>query len=116
MRNHLLRLIAAAAILPASLIASSPLGATPIAPLAAAARPAVDESPPVAKVICYGFGWRGWGIYPGWFRPACTGAYVVPGYVAAPVYPPAYAGPAYPPGRCWVPPSPEGRPGYWAAC
>ena len=113
MRNRTVRLAAAAAILPASLMASSPLGAAPIAPPAAAA---ADHSPPAEKVICYGYGWRGWGVYPGWLRPACTGAYVVPGYVAAPVYPPAYAGPAYPPGRCWVAPSPDGHPGYWAAC
>src|SRR6266700_8215587 len=59
-------------------------------------------------VACYGFGWRGWGVYPGWLRPACAGGavYVAPGYVAAaPVYP----APTYPaPHQCWVQTDPRG--------
>jgi hypothetical protein len=73
-------------------------------------------------VACYGFGWRGWGVYPGWLRPACAGGavyvapgYVAPGYVAAaPVYPapaPAYQTPH----QCWVQTDPRGY-GYWGAC
>jgi hypothetical protein len=81
-----------------------------------AVRPASNSLNAVENVACYGFGWRGWGVYPGWFRPACAGAWVAPGYVvAAPVYAPV--APVYPAaGRCWIPPGPDGRPGYWAVC
>ena len=69
-------------------------------------------------VACYGFGWRGWGVYPGWLRPACWGgAYAPPAYVvgAAPVYAaPVYAAPATQ--RCWVQTDPARNYGYWAAC
>jgi hypothetical protein len=79
-----------------------------------------DQGAKIEKVVCYGYGWRGWGVYPGWLRPACTGAYAAPGYVvpgpavAAPavVVPVAPVAPAM--GRCWV--APDGRQGYWAAC
>lgn len=75
---------------------------------------------PAESVACYGFGWRGWGVYPGWLRPACWGAaYAPPGYVvgAAPVY--AVPAPIYPapaPQRCWVQTDPARNYGYWAAC
>jgi hypothetical protein len=102
-----------AALLPPALVASSSVSAWPL-PIVAVQRAGLKA---VEDVACFGYGWRGWGVYPGWFRPACTGAYVAPDYVApAPAYVPAYA-PAYPAaGRCWVPPGPDGRPGYWAAC
>jgi hypothetical protein len=68
----------------------------------------------IGYVACYGFGWRGWGVYPGWLRPACAGGpvYVAPGYLAAaPVYP--VPTPAYPaPRRCWVQADPRSY-GYW---
>jgi hypothetical protein len=71
----------------------------------------------IEKVACYGYGWRGWGIYPGWY-PACDRlpVYVTPEYVApAPVY--VAPAPAYPaPRRCWVQPGADGRQGYWQAC
>ena len=75
-----------------------------------------DSVRTVKSIACYGFGWRGWGVYPG-LHPAClrvAPAYVAPGYVAAA---PVYAAPAYPvAGRCWIPATPDGRAGYWAAC
>jgi hypothetical protein len=112
MRKLVSALTRLAAILPVVLIVPSSVIAGPLLG-AAAVRPAGDGLV-VENVACYGFGWRGWGIYPGWFRPAC--AYVAPGYVVtAPVYAPV--APVYPTaGRCWVPPGPDGRPGYWAAC
>jgi hypothetical protein len=95
---------ALAAILIGSL---TPVAAMPGNP--DAIRLALEQLAPVKTVACYGFGWRGWGIYPGWY-PAC--------YPVAPVYAPGYvvAAPAYPPGRCWVSGSPDGRGGYWKAC
>ena len=77
-----------------------------------AIRPALGQFVQTETVACYGYGWRGWGIYPGWY-PAC--------YRVAPVYAPGYvvAAPAAPapppPGQCWVA-SPDGRGGYWKAC
>jgi hypothetical protein len=94
------------------------------APLPALAAPSLSSSAvrsasnlnrPAEKVLCYGYGWRGWGYYPGWFRPACTGpgsVYAAPTAVVVPA--PAYV--ARVPGRCWVPADPYGRPGYWARC
>jgi hypothetical protein len=101
----------------AGLMASSPLSAGPLPP-AAAVRQVDNNLNVVENVVCYGFGWRGWGIYAGWFLPACTGVWVAPAYVVpAPVYPPAYVPPAEPAAnRCWIPPGPDGRPGRWAAC
>ena len=81
-----------------------------------AIRVATGALKPIDYVACYGFGWRGWGVYPGWLRPACAGAvYVAPGYVAAaPVYPAPV--PAYPaPHQCWVQTDPRGF-GYWGTC
>jgi hypothetical protein len=106
-----------AALLSPALVASSSVSAWPL-PVAAAVQPAGDGLKVVEDVACLGYGWRGWGLYPGWFRPACTGAYVAPDYVTpAPAYVPAYVAPVYPAaGRCWVPPGPDGRPGYLAAC
>lgn len=74
-----------------------------------AMRQAANQVSGTESVACYGFGWRGWGIYPGWY-PAC--------YRVAPVYAPGYvvAAPAYRAGPCWVPTSPDGRAGYWKAC
>jgi hypothetical protein len=95
-----------------------------------AMRSAIEATTPVEKA-CWGFGWRGWGWYPGWFRPACGGAYVAP---VAPAYvAPAYVAPAYvapdaayaapapvpPPAgprKCWVQSDPDRNSGYWAAC
>ncbi len=117
MRKFVLAFAATAALLPAGLMASSPASAGPLPP--AASVRLVGDSPEVAeKVICYGFGWRGWGVYAGWFRPACTGAWAAPAYVVpAPVYAPAYVGPVHPAAnRCWIPPGPDGRPGHWATC
>ena len=96
-----------AAILPAA-VSTSPLAGAPLQ-AAAAVRSAAGNLGMTEQVACYGFGWRGWGIYPGWY-PACNR----PLYAA-----PVYAAPDYPvpaPGRCWVPPTPDGRPGYWATC
>jgi hypothetical protein len=113
MRKSISALACLAAILSTILIVPSSIIAGPL-PLAAVGRTAAADNVKAEKVACYGFGWRGWGVYPGWFRPACAGAYVTPGYVVpAPVYAPAVVAPA--PGRCWVAP-PDGRPGYWAAC
>jgi hypothetical protein len=116
MRKFVLAFAGIAAFLPAGLI-SSPLSAAPL-PSITAGRSVDDNIEAVEKVVCYGFGWRGWGVYPGWFRPACTGAYLAPDYVVpAPVYAPVYTAPVYPAAnRCWIPPGPDGRPGYWAAC
>jgi hypothetical protein len=81
---------------------------------AATMRSAANEASSVETVLCYGFGWRGWGWYPGWFRPACNGAYAAPAVVPAA---PVYAEPAYPaPRRCWVQTDPDRNVGYWAAC
>lgn len=117
MRKFILAFARIAALLPAGLMASSPLSAGPL-PSQAAIRSVGDNLDAAENVLCYGFGWRGWGVYPGWFRPACTGVYVAPGYVVpAPAYAPVYAAPAYlAANRCWIPPGPDGRPGYWAAC
>jgi hypothetical protein len=107
------------ALLPACLMASSPLSAGPLKWTPTAEVRQVDERLKVAEnVVCYGFGWRGWGIYAGWFRPACSGAWVAPAYVVpAPVYAPAYVGSVHPAANpCWIPSGPDGRPGHWAAC
>jgi hypothetical protein len=115
MRNLLVRSIVAT-IACTALMASAcamPLGS------ADTIRSAANEVSPIETVLCYGFGWRGWGWYPGWLRPACNGAYVAPAYVAPAVVPaaPAYAEPAYPaPRRCWVQTDPDRNLGYWAAC
>jgi hypothetical protein len=115
MRKSISTLVCLAVTLAAILIVPSSIIAGPL-PLAAVGVPAGDVK--AENAACYGFGWRGWGVYAGWFRPACAGAWVTPGYVVpAPVYAPAVVAPAYPAaGRCWVPPGPDGRPGYWAAC
>ena len=114
MRSLVFTVTAAAALWPAGLMTSSDVGAAPL-PSATYFRSAADQLNMDEKVVCYGFGWRGWGVYPGWFRPACAGAYGAPAYVvpapdylAAPVYPAA--------NRCWVRPGRDGRPGYWASC
>src|SRR6476619_831553 len=44
-------------------------------------RQAAEQVSDTESVACYGFGWRGWGIYPGWY-PACSRV--------APVYAPGY--------------------------
>jgi hypothetical protein len=93
-----------------------PVHAAPL-PSSSTIGPASELSRPAEKVLCYGYGWRGWGYYPGWFRPACSNpgpAYVAPGSVVVPA--PAYVAPAPVAGRCWVPPDTNGRPGYWAPC
>ena len=105
----------------AAVIASAALSLPPAAAMtlgsAEAIRSTVNDARSIENVICYGYGWRGPGIYPGWFRPACNPiaqAYVAPEYVpAAPIYAaPAYAGPR----RCWVQTAPDRNVGYWAAC
>jgi hypothetical protein len=89
------------------------IGATNVMPAAAltAANPApirlaVEATSRVENVACLRYGWRGYGLYPGWF----CGPYVAP-----PAYP-VYAGPYYapapvytPPPRCWI----NGR---WRVC
>jgi hypothetical protein len=101
--------LAAALILGA--FASPLAGATPLGP-PGAVRLGLDQLRKIENVACYGHGWRGYGIYPGWY-PACYQAvpvYPLPGYVVpAPVTPPA-------PGRCWVATGPDARSGYWRAC
>jgi hypothetical protein len=115
MRNLVLGIAAAAAVLAAASTPSATY-ATPLGFAAALRLAAADSVRTIESVACYGFGWRGWGVYPG-LHPAClraAPAYVAPGYVAAA---PVYAAPAYPiAGRCWIPATPDGRPGYWAAC
>jgi hypothetical protein len=115
MRKSISTLACLATTLAAILIVPSSIIAGPL--LLAGAGRLADDSSKAEDVACYGFGWRGWGVYPGWFRPACAGAGAAPGYVVPAV--PAYApvAPVYPAaGRCWVAPQPDGRPGYWAAC
>jgi len=98
------------AVLVQGLLTSTPGEAMPLSVTRSAAA-GIDQ---IEAVACYGFGWRGWGVYPGWFRPACNGAFAAPPY---PAPSPTYAVPVYPTAnRCWVPPAPDGRPGYWAAC
>jgi hypothetical protein len=84
---------------------------------ARAAQSMANNLPLAETVACYGYGWRGWGVYPGWY-PACNRVvYGAPAYAApAPVYAaPVYAAPAYPsPRQCWVQAS-DGN-GYWTAC
>jgi hypothetical protein len=114
MRNLVLGIAAISAILPAGLMLSSPADAMMFGS-AQSIRSAADSVRTIESAACYGFGWRGWGLYPG-LHPAClrvAPAYVAPGYVAGA---PVYAAPAYPAvGRCWVS-APDGRSGYWAAC
>ena len=114
MCNRVLGIAAAAAVLAAASMPSA-VDATPLGS-AAALRSTADSVRTIESIACYGFGWRGWGVYPG-LHPAClrvAPAYVAPGYVAAA---PVYAAPAYPAaGRCWIPATPDGRAGYWAAC
>jgi hypothetical protein len=110
-----------AAILPAILIVPSSVIAGPL-PLATVARP-TDDGPKVEKVGCWGYGWRGWGWYPGLLnlRPECWTAprYVAPATPAV-VASPSVVAPVAPvvpaKGRCWVPAAPDGHPGHWAAC
>ncbi|RKE70684.1 hypothetical protein DFP91_2926 [Pseudorhodoplanes sinuspersici] len=67
-------------------------------------RTAIGERPIVQKVACWRYGWRGWGVYPGCYRPPVyhpPRVYVAPVYVAPPVY--------APPRRCWI----NGR---WRVC
>jgi hypothetical protein len=116
MRKSVSALACLAVILSTVLIVPSAIIAGPL-PAATAARPAGDDLT-VEKVLCWGYGWRGWGLYPGWFRPACANAWAAPGYVVpAPAYVPGYVAPAVPAAApCWVPPGRNGQPGYWAAC
>ena len=106
-----MRLVSALALatvlVPISL--ASPAGAAP--PSSAAAVHAAEQNvSPVEHVVCFGYGWRGWGFYPNW-RPVCSG--YAPAYVAPPVYAvPVVPAPA---NRCWVAPTAT-NPGYWAAC
>jgi hypothetical protein len=103
-------------MLPTVLVASSVIAGPQ--PLNVVAQPA-DDGPKVDNVACWGYGWRGWGVYPGWLRPACTGAWTAPGYVvpAPTIVAPVVVAPVTPgANRCWSPSGPDGRPGHWAAC
>ena len=90
-----------------------PASAADAAPMVGAGsiRVAAAAAAPVQTVACARYGWRGWGVYPGCFRPR----YYAPGYVvAAPYYapPPVYVAPAPyigPPRRCWIA-------GAWRPC
>jgi hypothetical protein len=108
MKGRAYSVAAAGLLLYAGAAAPLPVQAAP-SPSSSTIRSAPELSRPAENVLCYGYGWRGWGYYPGWFRPACAGA---PPPVVVPA--PAYAAPV--PGRCWVPADPYGRPGYWARC
>jgi hypothetical protein len=110
-------LTAAAALVSAALLPAPHAGAMMLSSTNAI-RSAAGATQSIENVVCYGNGWRGPGIYPGWFRPACnpwTQAYVaVPEYVPAA---PVYAAPTYPgPRRCWVRTAPDNNSGYWAQC
>jgi len=104
---HRLAFVLALATVLVSIGLAAPASAAPLSS-AAAVRAAAENLSPIAHVACWGFGWRGWGIYPDW-RPVCSGY--------APAYPPVYAAPAFPApaNRCWVAPTAT-NPGYWAAC
>src|ERR1700681_2681342 len=94
-----------AAVLPTFVAASlvSPRALATVPGATDAVRPAIDSLEPIEKAACYGYGWRGWGVYPGWY-PACDRLplYATPEYVApAPAY--VVPTPGYPaPRRCWV--------------
>ena len=84
-------------------IISSPAFAVSQAPLGELGT-VIGGQPLVQKIACWRYGWRGWGVYPGCYRPRI---YYPPRIQAAPVYvaPPAYA----PARRCWI----NGR---WRVC
>lgn len=84
-------------------IAPSSAFAVPVAPLGEA-RTSIEGSPIVQRVACWRHGWRGFGVYPGCYRPP---VYYPPHIYAAPVMvaPPVYV----PPRRCWI----NGR---WRVC
>jgi hypothetical protein len=69
-------------------------------------RTAIETVNPVESVVaCWGYGWRGWGLYAGCLL---RGIYPAP----PPVYPAqvyASAPASAPPGRCWID-------GSWRAC
>jgi hypothetical protein len=72
---------------------------------------AIESVRPVQTVACWRYGWRGWAVYPGCFRPPY---YVRPPYVVAPPYyapGPVYAAPPVyvRPRRCWIN-------GAWRVC
>lgn len=99
-----------------TLAVTAAAGTLALAPAAAftgadpsAIRSALAATSPVVNVACWRYGWRGWGLYPGWF---CDPLYAAPAYVAPPVYdaPNYIPAPVYgPPARCWI----DGR---WRAC
>ena len=92
------------------LIASSAAGAAPMVG-AGSIRVDAAAAAPVQTVACARYGWRGFGVYPGCFRPR----YHAPGYVvAAPYYapPPVYVAPAP-----YIGPTPRcGIAGAWRPC
>lgn len=96
------RLFLALSVAMVQIVSSPALAVTP-APLGEL-RTVIGDQPLVQKVACLRYGWRGWGAYPGCYRPP---VYYPPHIYAAPVYvaPPVYA----PPRRCWI----NGR---WRAC
>jgi hypothetical protein len=104
MRNFAIALAATAAI---ATVSPAPVAAM-TAVDSAGIRSAVEAANPVEKVACWRYGWRGFGLYPGWCGLiAAAPAYVVPPAYAPPVYDPT---PAYnPSGRCWI----DGR---WRGC
>src|SRR5260370_40731075 len=84
--------------------AMTPVGCAGLRPAIEAVNP-VAVNPVVSVVACWGYGWRGWGLYPGGLL---RGVYPAPPAVyPAPVYAPAPANAT--PGRGWID-------GSWRAC
>lgn len=61
MRTFVHAIARLAAIPPVVLIVLSSASAGPL-PVAAAVRPAGDGLNAIENVVCYGYGWRGWGV------------------------------------------------------
>ena len=107
MRKFALFLVAATMLVPVGLPEAAAMTAVDSAGLRTAIEAVnpVVVNPVVSVVACWGYGWRGWGLYPGCLL---RGIYPAPPPVyPAPVYAPAPAN--APPGRCWID-------GSWRAC
>src|SRR5258708_38617567 len=90
MRKFALFLVAATMLVPVGLPAAAAMTAVDSAGL----RTAIEAVNPVVSVVaCWGYGWRGWGLYP---RCLLRGIYPAP----PPVYPP----PVYAPDSANAPP------------
>jgi len=108
MRNAMLRRLTIRTLTGLALLFAAPaVEAAPLADAAAIGAAAAAASP-VQTVACARYGWRGFGVYPGCWRPRVY----APGYVvAAPYYaPPVYVAPVVrAPRRCWIS-------GAWRRC